>query len=100
MASADSSLIEGVYFANPFAPPGDIVWQLRGDEGSASSILSAVDVAGRLVRALQGMRDSAGRYRVRWDGRDGAGRPAASGTYFLRLSVGGRTVTRRAVLVR
>ena len=40
--------------------------------------LRVVDTAGRLVRALAAGDRDAGRHVMRWDGRDDAGRPAAS----------------------
>ena len=42
---------------------------------------------------------AAGSYRVRWDGTDAAGRAAASGVYFYRLTVDGAHQTGRMVLV-
>jgi hypothetical protein len=40
-------------------------------------------------------------YRVRWDGRDAAGRTLAAGVYFVRLQMPGfATQTARVTLVR
>lgn len=47
--------------------------------------LSILDLEGRLVRRLIRGRKQTGRYRVVWDGLDGAGRPVPSGLYFYRL---------------
>ena len=41
-----------------------------------------------------------GVYSVRWDGRDGAGRPLASGLYIYQLRAGGREQTRKLLLLR
>ena len=61
---------------------------------------SATPVQGRLVRSLLNEVRSAGANQVNWDGRDQAGRGAASGTYFARLESGGRTSVKAMVLVR
>jgi len=60
-----------------------------GSAGSAGSAGGAIriaitDVRGRLVRTLRAEGDA---LRVRWDGRDDRGRPAASGRYWARLLV-------------
>ncbi len=44
-----------------------------------------VDLLGRTVRTLADARKPAGRYRLVWDGADGAGRRLAGGIYFARL---------------
>ena len=62
--------------------------------------LALFDSQGRRVRVLAEGSRAAGEYGVRWDGRDDAGNPVASGLYFLRLSTGGRTLTQRLVNVR
>jgi len=57
------------------------------------------DVAGKRVQAFRGI-GHAGANTLRWDGRNEAGREAGAGVYFLRLTAGGRTASRRAVLVK
>lgn len=47
--------------------------------------LGVFDVSGRLVRRLSHGRLAAGPHRIEWDGRDGAGRRAPAGIYFVRL---------------
>ncbi len=82
---------------NPFRGNTSIGFRLAREEPVNLSIL---DAAGRLVRNLCNERRAAGDHGIVWDGRDQANRPAAGGTYFVRLSAGGRTETRRATLVR
>lgn len=36
-----------------------------------------------------------GRYEARWDGTDQAGRPVASGVYFMQLTVNGQSTSRK-----
>ncbi len=58
------------------------------------------DLRGALVRELQAGDLPAGRRVLTWDGRDRAGRLAASGVYLVRARVEGRTLAGRVVLVR
>lgn len=59
--------------------------------------LEIFDVSGRLVRTLLREPVAAGEHTMTWDGRNGMGRPAGSGVYFVRLAAPGfsqvRTVT-------
>ena len=59
-------------------------------------VIDLHDVQGRRVRSLAAAtRDAA----VEWDGRDARGHAVASGVYFARLSVDGRTVASRQVVI-
>jgi flagellar hook assembly protein FlgD len=58
------------------------------------------DVAGRRVAQLANAECSAGPHALQWNGRDGAGRPAAPGVYFYRIEAGKQVVTRKVLLVR
>jgi hypothetical protein len=58
------------------------------------------DVAGRLVRTLHDGPVSAGDHRITWDGRDGSGRPAATGVYLCRFRMEGLVQAKRMILVR
>jgi hypothetical protein len=55
---------------------------------AARATLRIYDVRGRLVRLLSDRDLAAGRYRIWWDGRDGAGHHAGAGAYFVRLEAG------------
>ena len=55
------------------------------------------DVSGRVVRSERIGPKTPGRYAWVWDGRDGHGRTVASGAYFARLMVGGRTLTQKVL---
>ncbi len=82
---------------NPFRPATTIAYAVPRN-GSVQ--LSVFDVTGRLVRRLVGQVQAAGRYQVIWDGRDTAGRRAASGVYFYRLVTGDVIETRCMVRIR
>jgi hypothetical protein len=63
-------------------------------EGPARATI--VDATGRLVRRAEG----AGPRHLEWDGRDGGGRPAAAGVYFVALEQVGETSRLRITVVR
>jgi len=58
-----------------------------------------VDASGRSVRRLV-PQPSGDRATIVWDGRDGAGRPASAGVYFLRVDAGGERRTDRVTRLR
>ena len=82
---------------NPFNP----TTQLRFALDRAGDVALAVyDARGRLVRRFAPGTYPAGQHAVTWDGRDDAGRAAASGVYQVRLVTdgpAGRAVASRAV---
>ena len=85
-------------YPNPFNPQTAIVFTLPKQ---AVVRLRVYDVSGRLVRALiAGEAYEPGRHEVVWNGRDDAGRQAASGAYFYRLDAGESSETRRMVLIK
>lgn len=83
---------------NPFNPRTDLKFTLAS---TAPVTIVIHDVAGREVRRLlAGEIRSAGEQAVSWDGRDNAGRPAASGTYIARIRAGEAVASGVMVLVR
>jgi len=84
-------------FPNPFNPTTIIRYDLAA-EGAVS--LGVYGLLGQPVRTLVDRRLPAGRYSITWDGLDEHGRPAASGTYLVRLTTLGAVMTQRATLLR
>ncbi len=85
---------------NPFNPQTEIRYTTATD---AACGIRIYDVAGRLVRSLDGVTLAAGdQASVTWYGRDESGREVASGTYFARLIINDRSsgVIRKLSLVR
>jgi hypothetical protein len=82
---------------NPFRDATRLSFDLPGP-GLAD--VRIYDVAGRLVRSFELSVDETGSREIVWDGRNGDGRLVASGVYFVRLSHGGDSTTRKAVLLR
>ncbi|MBI3005318.1 MAG: T9SS type A sorting domain-containing protein, partial [Ignavibacteriales bacterium] len=85
-------------YPNPFNPTTTIRFLLP-TSGTAS--LRIFDINGREVRTLFANKEfDAGRSTVQWDGRNNAGKPVASGTYFYRLEVGSYSNTRKMILLK
>lgn len=82
---------------NPFNPSTELRAELVAP-GPVALVIH--DAAGRIVRRLFDGRLTAGQHRLRWDGRDDAGRAVASGTYFARLRTARDAVAARLVLLR
>ena len=57
-------------------------------------------LTGQRVAVLQQGLQQAGYHRLRWDGRDDAGRPVASGMYLYRLMTEETVLTRKLILLR
>jgi hypothetical protein len=82
---------------NPFNPSTRIAFDLP----QARRVrLVAYDLSGRAVRTLLAEEKAAGRHAVDWDGRDDAGRTAASGIYFIRLVAGDFVASQKVVLTK
>ena len=60
--------------------------------------LEVFDAAGHRVRTVADGAFGAGVHQAVWDGRDTRGTIAKPGTYFVRLSAGGRVATQKLVL--
>lgn len=87
---------------NPATPaPGADAVRLRfALTQPASGSLAIYDATGRQVRLLQSRAWGAGVHELLWDGRDGRGRPAAAGQYYIRLNTPAVSQTRSVILVR
>ena len=91
----------GVALRTPGPNPFDGVTALEFTLPVAGRVSVAVyDAAGRSVRPLAAGVFPPGTHRVEWDGRDAAGRRAASGLYFVRLETATGVMVRKLVLAR
>jgi hypothetical protein len=101
VAVSDAGGVRGVSFAspapNPFRPGTRFRFALA-ERGRVE--LELFDAGGRTVRTLASGTWEAGEHALEWDGRDEGGRAVPSGTYFARLSAGGRTLGHRVVRIR
>jgi hypothetical protein len=84
---------------NPFR---DATWlEFALPPGAPAPKVQVFDLSGRIVRTLAVGSAEGQSSRVAWDGRDGAGQRAASGSYFARVHVEGfAPQVRRIILMR
>jgi hypothetical protein len=82
----------GQNYPNPFNPSTTIPFAL---DGPAHVSVAVFDLAGRRVATLVDGHRAAGAYTAAWNA---AGQ--ASGVYLYRVSAGGKTVTRRMMLLK
>ncbi|MCI0690404.1 IPT/TIG domain-containing protein [candidate division KSB1 bacterium] len=69
---------------NPFNPSTTIKYDLA----ATSEVTVAIfDILGKPVRTLVSERQPAGRYAIKWDGRDSHGRHVSSGVFICQLRV-------------
>jgi len=82
---------------NPFNPSTAI--RVEGTHGARTRV-EVYDVTGRRVRLLADAPLGAGVATLRWNGRNDAGEPVASGTYFLRASTSAGARTLKLTLLK
>ena len=87
--------------AGPNPSAGRVALRLSVGEGADADLaLAVVDPAGRRVATLARGAFGPGDHAVLWDGRDDAGRSAASGAYWVRVIGAPRATGVRIVLLR
>ncbi len=82
---------------NPFNPRTEVRFELPA---AGRAVLEVYDLAGRRVRTLIDGDLPAGPHTAVWSGDDDEGRPAATGTYLMRLRHAGAMEVQRATLVK
>jgi len=61
--------------------------------------LGMYDATGKLLKVLVNGQVARGERSAVWDRKDDSGRAVANGTYFYRLTVDGRSVSGKAVVL-
>ena len=84
-------------FPNPFNPSTTIHYTL--DEASPVRLV-IYNLKGQQVEVLVDEFQTAGAYRVEWNGRDGFGRRPAAGLYFFRLQTPAHTTVHKMILAK
>jgi hypothetical protein len=68
--------------------------------GAVPTSVKVYNVAGRLVATLVESPHGPGRYRTGWTARTDEGEAVASGVYYVKLTIGKRSVTKRLVQLK
>lgn len=84
-------------FPNPFNPSTMIRYQLASSEIVKLRVFNS---AGQQINSLVNGKQGPGNHQVEWDGRDAAGREAASGVYIYHLKAGSFSEVRKMTLIR
>ncbi len=88
-------------FPNPFNPSTMIPYQINGAAGQRQWVtLKIFNQLGECLTTLVAEAQLPGKYLVNWSGRDAAGLPVATGTYYYRLQIGTVVTTRAMVFVK
>jgi hypothetical protein len=82
---------------NPFNPQTTINYTL---DAPARAEIVIYDASGAVVARLDDGVQPTGAHSITWDGRDGGGKPVASGVYFYRLEGLQATGARKMVLLK
>jgi hypothetical protein len=90
------TFLEPVY-PNPFNGAATITFRLA-DPGAVT--VQIFDLLGREMVTASDGKYLPGRYSTTWDGRDSRGSVAGSGVYIVRLQTGGRSFTRKILVLR
>ncbi len=101
-ASTDESLPGSFALCQARPNPFNATTVIAFDLPTTSTVdLAVYDALGQRLRSLAPAPSlAAGRYTIRWDGRDDGGRDVAIGVYFYRLATIGFRATGRVVLIR
>ena len=94
-SATPSDFVLGANYPNPFNPATTI--PLSVPNGAEAVDVAIYNLLGQLVRQVWSGPLAAGEHRLTWDGRDGQGRPVASGAYLYQLRVNEQIRTRKMV---
>ncbi len=84
-------------YPNPFNPETTIYYSLEKKENVN---LTVYNMLGQKVRTLVDEKVNAGKYAIRWDGRDDLGRQMSSGVYFYTMKAGSFSKTMKMLMMK
>lgn len=84
-------------YPNPFNPSTNISYNLKT---AADVNLIIYNSLGQKIKELVSQHQPAGKYEIKWDGKNNSGMLMPSGIYFIRLEAGSFVKTRRMLLLR
>ncbi len=87
-------------YPNPFNNTGtNIFYQVSGN-GPVPVNLKIYNIAGQLVRTVVSENKAPGYYRASWNGIADNGQKVSAGIYLYRLQAGGKSLTKKMVLIK
>jgi len=84
-------------YPNPFNPTTTIKFSIPAESNVK---LTVYNIRGQRVATLVDDTLTPGYHTAVWNGRDSTGRNVASGVYFYRLKAGGKTITKKMLLLK
>ena len=84
---------------NPARDAVRLAFGVPSEQNGAALELAIYDLAGRLVRTIAQGPAHAGRGEAHWDMRDARGGRTPAGVFLVRMTLGGRTLTRKVVVL-
>ena len=85
---------------NPFNPSTTISYSIPEGQSEVAVKLTVFNLRGQLVKTLVQSHQTAGQYRVQWDGINENSQRVTSGVYLYRLQAGNFTQTRKMVILK
>ncbi len=93
---ANVTALRGIY-PNPFNPSANIGFELA----EASEVkISVYNTRGQLVRSFAPFTHDAGHGSIVWDGKDEGGNSVSSGIYLFRMTVGAKSYSAKALMMK
>ncbi len=101
-SSTDETFVPAFYdigntFPNPFKSRVSFDVSVKNPERFSASVYN---LKGQRVRTLRNSILNSGTHRIEWDAKNDNGTVEASGLYFVRIKIGDREYTRKAVLLK
>ncbi len=84
-------------YPNPFNPETIIKYQIAKDNNVQ---LHIYNIKGQLVKTLINQKQSAGEYKVIWNGTNENNQLVTSGVYFYKLNTGEKSLTKKMLLLK
>ncbi len=86
---------------NPSSGEVAVPFTITRDQDGLGLSVAIHDVSGRRIRLLMESASAVpGDYRLEWNGKDGDGRSAAAGSYFVQIRIGTNVSSRELTLIR
>jgi len=84
-------------YPNPFNPSTTIFYNLPA---CGQVELNIYNIRGQFVRKLVNEKQTMGHHTITWNGKDGKGRPLASGMYLCHINFLGKHETKKMILLK